>query len=229
MTAAPESVDRTALAVGAAAASVWGDETEIATQAVMLAASRISKHSDPKTTARPASELAAAAGETITRQGLGGTGGAADLRRHHRPGDPGPGRSDEPRLHPGRADPGRTGLRRRGQHLQHLRRRLGGWRRCASSPRTRRWPGWWSCSAGRRRPADASSPGAPPEICPRWSPPGRPCAGAAAGIRPGSGSWPAPLRPTPRCSRPPRCWTPRWSWCPRRLTAGSPARRCARH
>jgi glutamate/tyrosine decarboxylase-like PLP-dependent enzyme len=38
----------------------------------MLAASRISKHSDPKTTARPASELAAAAGETITRQGLGG-------------------------------------------------------------------------------------------------------------------------------------------------------------
>ena len=70
---APESVDRTALAVGAAAASVWGDETEIATQAVMLAASRISKHSDPKTTARPASELAAAAGETITRHGLGGT------------------------------------------------------------------------------------------------------------------------------------------------------------
>jgi glutamate/tyrosine decarboxylase-like PLP-dependent enzyme len=61
------------LAVGAAAASVWGDETEIATQAVMLAASRISKHSDPKTTARPASELAAAAGKTITRGGLGGT------------------------------------------------------------------------------------------------------------------------------------------------------------
>jgi glutamate/tyrosine decarboxylase-like PLP-dependent enzyme len=73
VTAAPDSVDRTALAVGAAAASVWGDETEIATQAVMLAASRISKHSDPKTTARPASELAAAAGETITRHGLGGT------------------------------------------------------------------------------------------------------------------------------------------------------------
>ena len=38
----------------------------------MLAARRISQHSDPKTTARPASELAAAAGETITRGGLGG-------------------------------------------------------------------------------------------------------------------------------------------------------------
>ncbi len=73
MTAAPEDLDRTALAVGAEAAGIWGDETEIASAAVTLAARRISKHSDPKTTARPASELAAAAGETITRQGLGGT------------------------------------------------------------------------------------------------------------------------------------------------------------
>ena len=72
MTAAPESVDRTALVVGAEAAGIWGDETEIATAAVALAARRISRHSDPKTTARPASELAAAAGPTITRGGLGG-------------------------------------------------------------------------------------------------------------------------------------------------------------
>ena len=72
MTAAPESVDRTALVVGAEAAGIWGDETEIATAAVALAARRISRHSDPKTTARPASELAAATGPTITRGGLGG-------------------------------------------------------------------------------------------------------------------------------------------------------------
>ena len=58
-------------AVGAAAASVWGDETEIAAAAVALASRRISKPSDPKTTARPASELLADAGLTITPEGLG--------------------------------------------------------------------------------------------------------------------------------------------------------------
>ena len=46
-------------AVGAAAAGVWGDETEIAKAAVALASRRISKASDPKTTARPASALLA--------------------------------------------------------------------------------------------------------------------------------------------------------------------------
>jgi glutamate/tyrosine decarboxylase-like PLP-dependent enzyme len=58
-------------AVGAAAASVWGDEAEIAAAAVDLASRRISKPSDPKTTARPASELFADAGQTITADGLG--------------------------------------------------------------------------------------------------------------------------------------------------------------
>jgi glutamate/tyrosine decarboxylase-like PLP-dependent enzyme len=58
-------------AVGAAAASVWGDESEIAAAAVALASRRISKPSDPKTTARPASELLANAGQTITPHGLG--------------------------------------------------------------------------------------------------------------------------------------------------------------
>jgi glutamate/tyrosine decarboxylase-like PLP-dependent enzyme len=58
-------------AVGAAAAGVWGDETEIAKAAVALASRRISKASDPKTTARPASALLADAGQTITAEGLG--------------------------------------------------------------------------------------------------------------------------------------------------------------
>ena len=58
-------------AVGAAAASVWGDETTIAAAAVALASRRISKPSDPKTTARPASELLADAGQTVTPEGLG--------------------------------------------------------------------------------------------------------------------------------------------------------------
>jgi glutamate/tyrosine decarboxylase-like PLP-dependent enzyme len=58
-------------AVGAAAASVWGDETDIAAAAVALASRRISKPSDPKTTARPASELLADTGQTITPEGLG--------------------------------------------------------------------------------------------------------------------------------------------------------------
>jgi hypothetical protein len=71
-------------AVGAAAAGVWGDETEIAKAAVALASRRISKASDPKTTARPASELLADAGQTITPEGLGGHG-TAHLRRRDRP------------------------------------------------------------------------------------------------------------------------------------------------
>jgi len=58
-------------AVGAAAAGVWGDETEIAKAAVALASRRISKASDPKTTARPASDLLADAGQTVTPEGLG--------------------------------------------------------------------------------------------------------------------------------------------------------------
>ncbi len=52
---------------------VWGDETEIAWAAVHSAARRITRPADPKTTARPASELAAEAGPTITVGGLGAT------------------------------------------------------------------------------------------------------------------------------------------------------------
>jgi hypothetical protein len=45
---------------------VWGDESEIVAEVVGLIARRITRASDPKTTARPASELAAEAGRTIT-------------------------------------------------------------------------------------------------------------------------------------------------------------------
>ena len=52
---------------------VWGDESEIVAEVVGLIARRITRASDPKTTARPASELAAEAGRTITAAGLGAT------------------------------------------------------------------------------------------------------------------------------------------------------------
>ena len=52
---------------------VWGDETDIAWAAVNSAARRITRPADPKTTARPASELAAEVGPTITADGLGAT------------------------------------------------------------------------------------------------------------------------------------------------------------
>ncbi len=55
--------------IGAEAADVWGDERETTRAAVRLAARRIRRPSDPKATARPASELRAAAGETITPGG----------------------------------------------------------------------------------------------------------------------------------------------------------------
>jgi glutamate/tyrosine decarboxylase-like PLP-dependent enzyme len=51
---------------------VWGDESEIVDLAVDWAARRVVRHTDPLATARPASELAAAAGRTITPHGIGG-------------------------------------------------------------------------------------------------------------------------------------------------------------
>ena len=52
---------------------VWGDEAELVRAAVEWAAQRVVRPTDSKTTARPASELAAAAGRTVTRGGIGGT------------------------------------------------------------------------------------------------------------------------------------------------------------
>ncbi len=58
--------------VGVPAAGIWGDERALAEAAVELAGRRIRRPSDPKTTARPASELATEVGQTITAGGLGG-------------------------------------------------------------------------------------------------------------------------------------------------------------
>ena len=52
---------------------IWGDETELVRAAVEWAAQRVVRPTDSKTTARPASELAAAAGRTVTPAGIGGT------------------------------------------------------------------------------------------------------------------------------------------------------------
>ncbi len=52
--------------------SPWGDERDVVSAAVAWAARRVLRPSDPRTTARPASELAAAVGRTITASGIGG-------------------------------------------------------------------------------------------------------------------------------------------------------------
>ncbi|MHB8431093.1 MAG: pyridoxal phosphate-dependent decarboxylase family protein [Acidimicrobiales bacterium] len=57
-------------------ASPWADERDVVSAAVEWAARRVLRPSDPRATARPASELAAVAGQTIT---AGGIGGAAAL------------------------------------------------------------------------------------------------------------------------------------------------------
>jgi hypothetical protein len=51
---------------------VWGDETFVARAVLDWASNRAVRPGDPKTTARPASELAQAAGATITPKGIGG-------------------------------------------------------------------------------------------------------------------------------------------------------------
>ncbi|HXO10314.1 MAG TPA: aminotransferase class V-fold PLP-dependent enzyme [Solirubrobacteraceae bacterium] len=52
---------------------VWGDEGEVVRAAVEWAAGRVVRPTDSKTTARPASELAVAAGRSVTPAGIGGT------------------------------------------------------------------------------------------------------------------------------------------------------------
>ena len=51
--------------------SIWGDETPVVDAVVGWAAQRVVTASDPKWTARPASELAAATGLTVTPEGIG--------------------------------------------------------------------------------------------------------------------------------------------------------------
>jgi glutamate/tyrosine decarboxylase-like PLP-dependent enzyme len=52
--------------------SVWGDERALAQAVLDWASNRAVRPGDPKTTARPASELARAAGKTVTPSGIGG-------------------------------------------------------------------------------------------------------------------------------------------------------------
>jgi glutamate/tyrosine decarboxylase-like PLP-dependent enzyme len=49
----------------------WGDESSIVLAVLAWAQQRVVRHSDPKATARPASELAAAAGPAVTPEGIG--------------------------------------------------------------------------------------------------------------------------------------------------------------
>ncbi len=52
-------------------AAVWGDESWIAREVLDWASNRVVRPTDPKTTARPASELAKDVGPTITPEGIG--------------------------------------------------------------------------------------------------------------------------------------------------------------
>jgi len=61
----------------AASAGIWGDETALVEEVLGWASARVVSPTDPKSTARPSSSLAADAGRTIT---AGGIGSAAALR-----------------------------------------------------------------------------------------------------------------------------------------------------
>ena len=52
--------------------AVWGDETEVVQLALDWTAKRMVRETDPLSTARPAAELAAAVGEAIRPEGIGG-------------------------------------------------------------------------------------------------------------------------------------------------------------
>ena len=130
-----------------------------------LASRRISKPSDPKTTARPASELLADAGQTITPAGLG-----ADeaLRIFEDVMAPATRAQDDPyNLAYIPAAPTRAALAFDAV-VSSYNIFAGSWESgvpVRSSRRTRHSRGWSSCSAGRRRLAGASFLAAPPAIC----------------------------------------------------------------
>lgn len=73
--------------------SVWGDESDIVKLALDWTAQRVVRHTDPMSTARPASELAADAGRTITPSGIGGE---AALRVFDRVLEPATRSQDDP-------------------------------------------------------------------------------------------------------------------------------------
>ncbi|MEO6944081.1 MAG: aminotransferase class V-fold PLP-dependent enzyme [Lacisediminihabitans sp.] len=73
--------------------SVWGDESDIVKLAIDWTAQRVVRHTDPMSTARPASELAADAGPTITPAGIGGE---AALRVFDRVLEPSTRSQDDP-------------------------------------------------------------------------------------------------------------------------------------
>ena len=52
--------------------AIWGDESAVVQLAADWSAQRVVRHTDPLSTARAASELAAAAGPTVTPAGIGG-------------------------------------------------------------------------------------------------------------------------------------------------------------
>ena len=73
--------------------SVWGDESDIVKLALDWTAQRVVRHTDPMSTARPASELAADSGRTITPSGIGGE---AALRVFDRVLEPATRSQDDP-------------------------------------------------------------------------------------------------------------------------------------
>jgi glutamate/tyrosine decarboxylase-like PLP-dependent enzyme len=73
--------------------AVWGDESEVVRLAVDWSAKRLMRDTDPHSTARTASELAAAAGPTVTPAGIGGE---AALRIFDRVFEPATRSQDDP-------------------------------------------------------------------------------------------------------------------------------------
>src|SRR6185312_10899 len=65
----------------AATHSFWGDESRVVERALYWAARRVVRHTDPMSTARPSSELAADAGPSITAEGIGGEAALAIFDR----------------------------------------------------------------------------------------------------------------------------------------------------
>ena len=68
----PPSLGDATIGVVTGVLGVWGDESAVVAAAVAWAEHRVARATNPKSTTRPASQLAAATGSTVTPAGIGG-------------------------------------------------------------------------------------------------------------------------------------------------------------
>ena len=211
---------------------VWGDESAGVRAVLDWAGHRIGHPPDPHSRAKPAAELGALLGATITPAGIGADRALTLFTDVLVPAT----RAQDDPMNLAYVPSAPTRSAAAFELATSASNIFAGlWEGGAgrSTPRTRSSGGWPACSAGPRPPAAASSPGARSATCQPWWRPGTPPSRRAS--RPGStpyrrvaGRSPAPRTPIPRSVPTPGSWGSVSSRCRATNAVGSPEPRSPR-